>query len=257
MSEAFGAGYADAYDALYLTKDYAAECNLVEQLFRTYGDAPIKGVLDLGCGTGNHAIILSQRDYEVVGVDSSPHMLVQARRKVAHLSTNGQLNFQQGDIRKIELGRQFDAVLIMFAVLGYQLDNVDVLLTLRTARQHLRSGGLLIFDVWYGPAVLRQRPSERVKVVKTERGQILRASGGRLDLNRQVCAINFHVWYLEGDQLVRTAEETHANRYFFPLELELFLQSAGFAPIRLGAFPQFDCDPDETTWNALQVARAI
>lgn len=257
MSEAYGPGYADAYDALYLTKDYAAECNLVDQLFRTYGDAPIRSVLDLGCGTGNHAVMLSQRGYEVVGVDSSPHMLVQAQRKVSNLSSNGQLNFQQGDIRKIELGRQFDVVLMMFAVLGYQLNNADVLATLRTARRHLPSGGLLIFDVWYGPAVLHERPSQRIKVVQTEKGQILRASWGRLDLNRQVCTMDFHVWYLAGDRLVHSTEETHTNRYFFPLELELFLQSVGFAPIRLGAFPQFDCEPDETTWNVLQVARAV
>jgi hypothetical protein len=53
----------------------------------------------------------------------------------------------------------------------------------------------------------------------------------------------------------RTAE-THTQRYFFPLELKLFLEQTGFEPIRLGAFPDFNQDPDESTWNVLQVARA-
>lgn len=257
MSQAFSSGYAEAYDVFYRTKDYAGECDLIEHVFRTYGEAPVHSVMDFGCGTGNHAVILSRRGYEVAGVDSSPPMLAQAKRKLEEFPSNGQVSFHVGDIRNIDLGRQFDAVVIMFAVLGYQLTNADVLSTLRTARQHLRVGGLLIFDVWYGPAVLHQRPSQRVKVINTENGQILRASEGQLEVNRQVCTIDFRVWYIEGDRLIRSNEERHANRYFFPLELELFLQSTGFTPIRLGTFPDFDREPDETTWNVLQIARAV
>ncbi len=46
-------------------------------------------------------------------------------------------------------------------------------------------------------------------------------------------------------------------RFFFPLELNFFLESAGFTSIRFGTFPEFDKDPDETTWNVLAVARAV
>ena len=46
-------------------------------------------------------------------------------------------------------------------------------------------------------------------------------------------------------------------RFFFPLELNCFLESAGFTSIRFGTFPEFDKDPDETTWNMLAVARAV
>lgn len=52
-------------------------------------------------------------------------------------------------------------------------------------------------------------------------------------------------------------KECHSVRYFFPLELALFLECSGFAPIQLGAFPEFDRSPDETTWNVLGVARAV
>jgi hypothetical protein len=136
------------------------------------------------------------------------------------------------------------------------LENADVLSTLITARKHLRSDGLLIFDVWYGPAVLHERPSQRIKTIQTERGELVRASSGTLDVNRQICAIDFRIWNLEGARLVSRTEESHTNRYFFPLELELFLKTTRFDPIRLGAFPEFDRDPNESTWNVLQVARA-
>lgn len=257
MNKVFGSVYADTYDAIYHDKDYIAECNLIERTFQTYADGAVRSILDLGCGTGNHAFPLAQRGYEVVGVDRSESMIARARSKVADSLHNGRSTFYQGDIRSVDLQQHFDAVLMMFAVLGYQPENAAVLSALRTARRHLSSGGLLIFDVWYGPAVLHQRPSQRVKVIPAREGQILRVTSGELDTSRHLCTVYYHVWRLEGGRLVGETEETHSVRYFFPLELNLFLECSGFTPIRLGAFPEFDHDPDETTWNVLGVARAV
>jgi SAM-dependent methyltransferase len=259
MNEVFGSNYADAYDLLYRDKDYAAECDLIERLFQTYGDGSIASVLDLGCGTGNHSLLLDQRGYEVVGVDRSASMLALARGKAAKSdqSSDGRETFYQGDIRNFDLQRLFDAVLIMFAVLGYQLENSDVLSALKTARRHLRLGGLLMFDVWYGPAVLHQRPSQRVKIVPTPAGHILRVASGELDSSRHLCTVKNDVWRFERDRPVSQTDEIHAVRYFFPQELKLFLQCTGFEPLRLGAFPEFDREPDETVWNVLGVAHAV
>jgi SAM-dependent methyltransferase len=184
-------------------------------------------------------------------------MLSQARQKAAAVASSGSLTFQCADVRELNLEKKFDAVLIMFAVLGYQLSNEDVIATLSTARRHLAPGGLLIFDVWYGPAVLLNRPSQRVKVVDTDQGRILRVSSGTLDTRRHLCHVNYLVWVLDAQRLVRNSEEMHSMRYFFPLELEFFLRSTGFVPARLGAFPEFKNDPDDTTWNVIQVATAI
>lgn len=257
MKEVFGASYVEAYDLLYQDKDYAVECDLIECLFQTYGGGDIRSVLDLGCGTGNHSIPLAERGYEVVGVDRSESMVTKARRKLAKRITNGRLSVQQGDIRNIHFRRHFDAVLMMFAVLGYQLEDADVLSALGNARAHLRAGGLLLFDVWYGPAVLHQRPSQRIKIIPTANEKVLRVASGDLDTERHVCTVHFHVWRFQGERLVGETEEIHPVRYFFPLELDFLLQNSGFASIRLGAFPKFNQDPDETTWNVMGVARAI
>jgi SAM-dependent methyltransferase len=257
VSEPFGSIYADCYDALYQEKDYEAECDLIERLFKTYGDGQIKTVLDLGCGTGNHALPLSMRGFEVTGVDRSESMLAQARKKAAQHNAQTQHAFHQADVRSVDLGRRFDAALLMFAVLGYQLDNSEVTGALSTARRHLNPGGLLLFDVWYGPSVLFQRPSERVKTIPTSTGKILRLSSSELDTSRHTCTVRYHVWKFAAEQLLSETEEEHTVRYFFPLELNLFLRSTAFTLIRLGAFPAFDCEPDETTWNVLVVARAV
>ena len=54
----------------------------------------------------------------------------------------------------------------------------------------------------------------------------------------------------------RQSDFFHRMRYFFAPELVLFLESSGFRALRLGAFPDFDREPDETTWNVLATATA-
>ena len=255
MSSTFGSAYSDAYDLLYSDKDYKAECDVIETLFHRYSKIPVSTILDLGCGTGSHAFALSSRGYDVVGIDRSEGMLAVAQQRLRN--EKGKVRFQQGDIRTIDPGQQFDAALIMFAVLGYQVENNDVLSALQTARRNLKPGGLLLFDIWYGPAVLRERPSDRVKVIPTKTGKILRVASGELDVAHHTCDVRFRLWKLVEGQVVTEIEETHRMRYFFPLELSLFLSCSGFHLIRLGAFADFDRDPDESTWSAMVVAQAV
>ena len=85
---------------------------------------------------------------------------------------------------------------------------------------------------------------------------MLRFSNGELDIQRQLCGVKIHLWRLAGNKLVANIEESHQMRYFFALELELFLEVAGFNLVRLGGFPNFPQEPAETTWNVLAVARA-
>src|SRR5262249_14159255 len=170
-------------------------------------------------------------------------MVGQLRSKAATNAT-----FRSGDIRSIDLKKNFDCALMMFAVLGYQLENADALAALETARRHLRSGGILIFDACYGPAVLQLRPSERAKGIPTSDGQMVRVASGMLDGARQVCTVHYKVWQIQNDRVIARVEESHQMRYFFPMEIDLLLKSTGFSLLRLGAFPEIVHDPDENTW---------
>src|SRR5437763_2517392 len=135
-AEQFGPEYASAYDSMYVDKDYERECDVVEEAFRRFADGPVRSVLDLGAGTGNHALPLARRGYEVAGVDLSDEMVEIARGKARDAGV--EVGFQQGDLRSVALARRFDAVLLMFAVLGYQRTNADVRAAFENARPHPR-----------------------------------------------------------------------------------------------------------------------
>jgi len=129
-------------------------------------------------------------------------MLNQARSKAVSLSKE-QIVFHQGDLRRFSILHDFDAVLMMFAVLGYQTTNEDVLAALNTVSRHLKPGGLFIFDVWYGPAVLKQRPGEKEKTIRTAEGDIIRNASGTLDVFRHLCEVRYHLKYLKVIKLLR------------------------------------------------------
>jgi SAM-dependent methyltransferase len=249
VTTTFGAAYAGVYDALYAEKDYDRECDVIEAAFTSAG-APIATVLDLGCGTGNHALRLASRGYRVMGVDSSAEMLTRAREKSASGSV---VRWLEGDVRNVDAGGPYDAALLMFAVLGYQHTNDDVRATFANIRRHLSVGGLLIFDAWHGPAVLTDRPGSRARVIETADGPVAREVTSVLDVRRHTCSVTYRLHREGGDVF---ADETHVVRYFFPMELEMYLEGAGFELLRMGAFEAPDREPDETTWNALVVARA-
>jgi SAM-dependent methyltransferase len=254
----FGHIYADQYDVLYLDKDYEAECDRLETVFRKSGG--IHRILDLGCGTGNHTIRLAKRGYHLIGVDRSESMLAQARAKSLAHAQNGSpasSTFYNGDIRNLELGQTFDAVLMMFAVLGYQLANDDVIAAMRTVHRHLRPGGIFIFDFWYGPSVLTIRPTDKIKVVPTDKGEVVRVASSELNIREQLCTVKYRVWHIAGQRLVGHDEEVHQMRYFFPQELAFYLECSGLTLVDLTAFDNLDEPATADTWNVLGVAKKI
>ncbi len=249
--------YADRYDQLYAGKNYENECDLIIEAARRYLSTKPSSVLDIGCGTGGHAIELARRGYDVTGVDLSQSMLDRARRKAADLDTPHRPTFLCGDIRTFRAEETFDLAIMMFAVVGYLTSNDDVLAGLRNIRRHLQPGALFVCDFWYGPSVLSIRPSDRVRVLEHTDGTVIRAASTILDIERHTADVTFRLWSLQDGRLAGETNETHRMRYFFPQEFALFLQAAGFSLLSTTAFPSLDEALDVNTWNALVVATAV
>jgi ubiquinone/menaquinone biosynthesis C-methylase UbiE len=248
--------YASAYDTMYRNKDYGKECYIIDELFRAFSSIDVHTILDLGCGTGNHSLRLAEMGYRVTGVDISPDMLNIAREKAKEYGRP--ISFTEGDVRYLRLGRVFDSVIMMFTVLGYQLTNVDIMNALRTAHAHINKGGIFVGDVWYGPAVLSQKPSDRLLELPTpDGGSVLRFSSSKLDTYNHLCHVNYRLITIKDNKVLKDAQETHVVRYFFPQEMSMYLKSAGFELLRIKGFPNLTENPDENTWNVIFVAKAI
>jgi SAM-dependent methyltransferase len=225
--------------------------DLLEEAFRRHRTEPVRSVLDIGCGTGGHAIVLAERGYEVVGVDLSAPMLAIARTKAADAGQD--IEFVDGDARSFDLRRSFDAATFFFAVLGYQRTNDDVRAALRTARRHLAADGVLFLDIWNGPGVVADPPGTRTRVIETDAGPITRTVSSQLDVRRQIATVDYRL-EREGAE---PAEESHVMRFFFPQELELLMELEGFELQSLSPFGTLDGEAGRDDWNAVAVGRAV
>jgi SAM-dependent methyltransferase len=195
--------------------------------------------------------VLAARGYEVVGVDLSAAMLERARDKAA--DAGQEIEFVEGDARSFDLGRTFDVATFFFAVLGYQQTGEDVRAALHTARKHLNAGGLLFFDIWNGPGVVADPPGTRERVFDTPEGRVKRIASSKLDVRRQIASVQYRLEHESGD----VEAETHVMRFFFPAELELFMELEGFELLSLSPANTIDGDAGRDDWTAQAVARAV
>jgi len=246
--------YAGFYDSLYKEKDYQAECDFVQRVLKIYGQNEIKTILDLGCGTGSHTFILADMGYTVTGVDLSERMLELARSKAR--AQNKQIDFLKSDIRYLELTQRFDAAVAMFTVLGYQTTNQDVDSALKSVHQHLNPGGLFISDVWFGPAVLKERPDERVKTIEQNDRKITRHAQPFLDILNHTIEVSYTMSEVKQGHAVAEVKESHLVRFFFYQELVNFLERNGFEILKICPFMDLDGQVDEHCWNISVIGRA-
>jgi SAM-dependent methyltransferase len=259
----FGA-YSQYYDLLYKDKDYAGEAAYVRSLIERY-HPHARSVLDLGCGTGRHALLLAESGYRITGVDRSLDMLQAAQaqlssaspERAARLAVSGAPpTFLQGDVRTVRTGQKFEVVVSLFHVMSYQTSNDDLKAALRTIREHLLPGGVVVFDCWYGPAVLTERATARSKHLENEQISVIRDATPVLHPNRNCVDVNYRVQITDKQSgTVQELRETHTMRYLFSPEVELLLEASG---LELKDSVEFMTNKPlgTDTWNAVYVATA-
>jgi SAM-dependent methyltransferase len=221
----FDAGYSAVYDLLYQDVDYAGA---VDQVESHLSDGMGLTLLDLGCGTGRHLEFFKHRHKKVVGVDISAGML----KRAAQLNPDVELLCQ--DARSFVLNGHFDVVVMMSAVLCYQITNQDVIDTFRRVHDHLVPGGLFIFDVWHGPTVLYTKPERRAKRIQDKDFDLIRVVEPKVHLMTNMVTCSYSWKFVKKDEDVdigaayADGSEVHKARYFFPTEIDLFARTTGF-----------------------------
>ena len=246
--------YSRYYDLLYKDKDYLSEAEYVDRLIKKYAPAA-KTILNLGCGTGKHDFLLAEKGYEVTGVDMSEDMLAIANAQLTTLNLQSAIQFTQGDIRTIRLSRTFDVIISLFHVMSYQPTNADLRAVFATVKAHLNEGGIFIFDCWYGPAVLADRPVIRVKRLEDEAISVVRIAEPVMHPNDNLVDVHYQV--LIGDKETRQLDElkeTHRMRYLFKPEIETFMSENGLTILENTAWMS-EREPGFDTWSICFVGR--
>jgi len=180
--------------------------------------------------------------FNTVGIDLSLGMLEQAKTKYPNLK------LIHGDVKNVNVGEIFNVITMNSAVLCYQLTNNDLLDTLKNVRRHLSTGGLFIFDVWYGPTVLSVGPT--IRMIKDN--NCFRIVNPILNPEDNLCTCEY-TWFANGKEYF----ESHTIRYFFKREIELLLDITNFELIDMfSAGTLIHIDKLNPSWHASFVCRA-
>jgi hypothetical protein len=99
--------FAWAYDYL-IERPVADECAAMTTALARRGIVPPASLLDAGCGTGRYAVELARRGFAVTGIDRSPALLAEARRRP--VETAARVRFESGDLLELPAGTDLDAI---------------------------------------------------------------------------------------------------------------------------------------------------
>jgi len=191
-------------------------------------------ILDVGCGTGRHAIELSKRGYNVIGIDLSEAQLKRAREKAAE--NNLVIDFQCQDARNLSFNSEFDVV-IMLCEGGFSLMETDEMNyeILKNVTKALKPQAKLIFTTTNGLFPLFHSINEFYVSVQEEGNSKCKSEGFNLMTFRDKNTLDF-----EDDSGNKKTLECN-ERYYVPCEITWLLKSLGYKAIeifgaRLGDF---------------------
>jgi 2-polyprenyl-3-methyl-5-hydroxy-6-metoxy-1,4-benzoquinol methylase len=227
--------YGQKYDSENFTQGTIGECDFIETELKY--NKSLK-VLDVGCGTGRHAIELTRRGYSVTGIDLSETQLKRAKEKAE--SNNLKIDFQQQDARYLTFNNEFDSA-IMLCEGGFPLMETDEMNfeILKSVTKSLNGQGKFILTTLNGLFPLYHSVEEFCASVTEGGNATYRSNTFDLMTFRDHNVTEFEDDF--GNKKVLECNE----RYYVPCEITWLLTSLGYSKIdifgaKLGAFSRND-----------------
>ncbi len=208
---------AEYDDLIYSTfKDYAGEAAIIAELLRKL-NPECRTVLDVACGTGEHARLLAGHRFEVDGLDLDAAFVRIARLK--HPAGR----FFEADMGDFRLPHRYDAVMCLFSSIGYLMTLDRVTRALTCFRDHLTPGGIVIVEPWFGPGGL---DPNRVSKSTGEKDGIHVTRSSRVAVDGRVSRLFFD-YEITDSSGTRAVSETHELGLFTTSELLDAFRQAG------------------------------
>ena len=105
--------------------------------------APGERVLDVGCGVGRWSSLMAKQGARVTGMDLSPTMIAEAKRRVLVEGVANRCEFLVQDLAELEAGKKFELVLGV-TVLQHILDTRKLQSAVQRMTEHLAPGGRMV-----------------------------------------------------------------------------------------------------------------
>jgi ubiquinone/menaquinone biosynthesis C-methylase UbiE len=242
-TETWDAFFSDFYLRAFADDERDAEAGAdALAAARMAGVGPGDEVLDVPCGFGRHTLPLAQAGYRVVGVDRSPALLEEARRRAGGERWP---KLTRADYRELPFADEsFDAALNLFTSLGYLGDEEDVKV-LAAIRRVLRPGGRLVLETMH---------RDRLIAVWSDNDWRLLGEG-RMLLEQRTFDPGTGVSQTTQTMIESGGERdsrTWSVRVYSATELLKMVERAGFSDVK--SYGSFDADPLTTSSRLVIVA---
>lgn len=207
------------YDLLYQDlKDYAAEAAQVATLVRALcPDA--QTVLDVACGTGEHARALASQGFAVDGTDVEPAFLEIARRKLPGGA------FFEADMRTLKTPSRYDALVCLFSSIGYVRTVAHLNETLHAFARCVKPGGVVLIEPWFEPGAMTHGFTT-MHSASTDDVKICRMARTLLHEKRSILEFEYLVARATG---IERFSERHELGLFTRQDMEAAFQQAGLS----------------------------
>ena len=182
-------------------------------------------LLDLCCGTGTLTWLMAEKGYEMIGVDQSVEMLMEAQSKCSDALICPLFLCQ--DAGELDLYGTVDAAICSLDGVNY-MESETLRECFRRLNLFIRPGGLFIFDI-RTPEILKSLDGQ---IFVDEKDDVLCL--WRADYDEEMLGIVYgmDIFSREGEHWRREGEE-HLEYAHGPEMLETLLTAAGFTDIRL------------------------
>lgn len=194
-------------------------------------------ILELCCGTGRLTIPIAHEGYDITGVDFTLSMLEHAKVKACEAGL--EIEFIKADIRYLNLQKKYDLIFIPFNSIHHLYQNKDLFKVLRVVKNHLKEGGVFLFDC-FNPNIqlIAKGEKELIKIAEyttDDKREILIKEIMSYESDVQINHIKWYFYINDEFDSIQNLD----MRLFFPQELDSYLEWSGFKIIhKFGGFDE-------------------
>ena len=224
--------FSEVYDRFMEDVPYDAWCGNLTGFLKKEGITDGL-VLELGCGTGQMTRRLKAAGFDMIGVDASGEMLLEAAEK-----NDGSILYLNQDMRSFELYGTVRAIVSVCDSMNYLLTAEDLLEVLKLADNYLDPNGLFIFDM---NTIHKYRDTIGEQTIYEGLDDACFVWENFYDEESGINEYDLTFFIEEGGEgLYRRYEETHLQRAFEIEEVCSLIGEAGLALVGV-------CDADVLT----------